>query len=182
MTAIEESKDPNTFPLDELVGSLLTHEMKVKQGEESNKKALEKSNKVRVALKSTIQEKEKYDQDGSHEDEDMAIFTRKFNKYMRMKKYGNARKPQRREIIKGESSKRENDPIVCYESKKPGHIKFDCPLLNKQSKRPSKKAMVATWSDSDAFDDDSYNDEVANLCLIAVDDSKITFTSCDSNA
>ena len=57
--AIEESKDPNTFPLDELVGSLLTHEMKVKQEEESNKKTLEESKKVGVALKSTIQEKEK---------------------------------------------------------------------------------------------------------------------------
>ena len=30
VTAIEESKDPNTFPMDELVGSLLTHEMKLK--------------------------------------------------------------------------------------------------------------------------------------------------------
>ena len=96
VTAIEESKDPNTFPLDELVGSLFTHEMKVKQGEESNKKALEESKKVGVALKSTIQEKENYDQDGSDEDEDMAMFARKFNKYMRIKKYGNARKPQRK--------------------------------------------------------------------------------------
>ena len=57
VTALEESKDPNTFPLDELVGSLLTHEMKVKQEEESNKKALEESKKVGVVLKSTIQEK-----------------------------------------------------------------------------------------------------------------------------
>ena len=31
VTAIEESKDPNTFPMDELVGSFVTHEMKLKQ-------------------------------------------------------------------------------------------------------------------------------------------------------
>ena len=86
--------------------------MKVKQGEKSNKKALEKSKKVGVSLKFTIQEKEKYNQDGSDEDEDMAMFARKFNKYMRMKKYGNARKPQKREMIKEESSKREKNPIV----------------------------------------------------------------------
>ena len=30
VTTIEESKDPNMFPMDELVGSLLTHEMKLK--------------------------------------------------------------------------------------------------------------------------------------------------------
>ena len=101
---------------------------------------------------------------------------------MRMKKYGNARKLQRIEMIKGESSKKEKDPIVCYECKKPGHIKFECPFLKKQSKRPSKKAMMATWSDSDDSDDDSYDDEIANLCLMEIDDSKITFTSCDSNA
>ena len=41
--------------------------------------------------------------------------------------------------------------------------------------------MVATWSDSDAFDYDSYDDVVANLCLMAIDDSKVTSTSCDSN-
>ena len=58
MTTIKESKDPNTFSLDELVGSLLTHEMKVKQGEKSNKKAQKANKKVEVALKSTIQEKE----------------------------------------------------------------------------------------------------------------------------
>ena len=38
VTAIEESKDPNTFLMDELVGSLLTHEMKLKQSEDANKK------------------------------------------------------------------------------------------------------------------------------------------------
>ena len=42
--------------------------------------------------------------------------------------------------------------------------------------------MVAIWSDSDAFGNDSYDDEVTNLCLMAIDDSKVTYTSCDSNA
>ena len=61
---------------------------------------------------------------------------------------------------------------MCYECKKLRHIMFECPFLKKQSKRPSKKAMVATWSDSDASNDDSDDDEVANLCLMAIDDSK----------
>ena len=85
-------------------------------------------------------------------------------------------------MIKGESNKREKDPIVCQKCRKSGHIKFECPLLNKQLKRPSKKAMVATRSDSDASDDDSHNDEVANLCLMKIDDSKVTSTFCDCNA
>ena len=60
-----------------------------------------------------------------------------------------------------------------YECKKLGHIKFECPLLKKQhSSKPNKKTMAVTWSDSDASDDESYDDEVANLCLIALNDSK----------
>ncbi|XVE50254.1 hypothetical protein DITRI_Ditri01bG0147100 [Diplodiscus trichospermus] len=53
----------------------------------------------------------------------------------------------------------EKDPIVCYECKKSGHIKYECPLLKKQNeKKPKKKAIMATWSNSDdSNDDDSYN-------------------------
>ena len=54
--------------MDELVGSLLTHKMKLKQGEDANKKTQESNKNVGVGLKSTIQ-KEKYDHNGSDEDE-----------------------------------------------------------------------------------------------------------------
>ena len=86
--------------------------------------------------------------------------------------------------MRGESSKKEKYPIVCYECKKSGHIKFECPLLKKQhSRKPNKKAMVATQSDSDVSDDESYDDdEGSNLCLMALDDSKVTSNSYDSNA
>ena len=59
VTIIEESKDPNTFLLDELVGSLLKHEMKLKQGEDTNKKNQEANKKVGVAFKSIIQRKKR---------------------------------------------------------------------------------------------------------------------------
>ena len=105
VTAIEESKDPNTFPMDELVGSLLTHEMKLKQGKDANKKTQESNKNVGVALKSTIN-KEDHDHDGSDEDEEMAMFAGKINKFMRMEKFGNGRRPQRRDMIKGNQAKR----------------------------------------------------------------------------
>ena len=72
-------------------------------------------------------------------------------------------------MIKGESNKKEKDLIIFYECKKLGYIKFECPFLKKQySRKLNKKAMVATWSDSDAFDDESYDDEVGNLCLMTL--------------
>ena len=47
---------------------------------------------------------------------------------------------------------------------------------------PNKKAMVATWSDNEASNNDSCDDEVANLCLMTLKDSKVTSIFCDSNA
>ena len=66
--------------------------MKLKQDEDTNKKTQESNKKVGVALKSTIQ-KEDHDHDGSDEDEKMAMFARKFNEFMRMKKFVNGRRP-----------------------------------------------------------------------------------------
>ena len=42
--------------------------------------------------------------------------------------------------------------------------------------------MVARWSDSDYFDDDeSIDNEIANLCFMALEEQKVTSNSCDSN-
>ncbi|KAH1047234.1 hypothetical protein J1N35_038018 [Gossypium stocksii] len=47
----------------------------------------------------------------------MAMFAKKFKKLM---KFNKAKRFLRRDIIKGEPNKKENDPIICYECKKPG--------------------------------------------------------------
>ena len=67
------------------------------------------------------------------------MFARKFNKYMKMKKFGNGRRPQRRKMIKWESNKRENNPVICYECKKLGHIKFECPFWKHNKKSQIRK-------------------------------------------
>lgn len=54
------------------------------------------------------------------------------------------------------------------------HERAECPQLKKPHKKNfnKKKAMVATWSDSDesSSDDEESKDEVANLCLMAKED------------
>ena len=73
------------------------------------------------------------------------------------------------EVIKIKKKKKE--PITCYECKKSGHIRLKCPLLNKFK----KKAMVATWDDSDEeTSDDEEQQEMTNLALMAFGDE-----SCD---
>ena len=78
MTAIQEAKDLTKLPLDEPVGSLITHEITMKghMGEESKKKK-------GIALKSIKVDSE--DEDVLDED-DVAYFTRKYKNFIRRKK------------------------------------------------------------------------------------------------
>ncbi|GAV89897.1 zf-CCHC domain-containing protein, partial [Cephalotus follicularis] len=84
-----------------------------------------------------------------------------------------------------ESSKKEEP--TCYECKKPGHFKSECPNLKKkaQFKRKNeyskkKKAMVATWDDSDPSSSEEESDEeVANIAFMAIeeeDEFEVNFT------
>ena len=99
----------------------------------------------------------------------MTMFAKRFNKFMRMRASGSNRRNNKRD----QEEVGRKDSIVCYECKKSGHIKFNCPLLKRSNDRfHKKKAMVATWSDSDCSDDDS-NEENANLCFMAIEDEKV---------
>ena len=79
VTTIQEAKDLTKLPLEELIGSLMTYEITLakKQQEKENKK------KQSIALKATTKEEEKK----IEEDEDLALITRKFNKFMRGEKF-----------------------------------------------------------------------------------------------
>ncbi|GAV61928.1 zf-CCHC domain-containing protein [Cephalotus follicularis] len=74
-----------------------------------------------------------------------------------------------------ESSKKEEP--TCYECKKPGHFKNECPNLKKKEKfikehSKKKKAMVATWDDSDLSnsDESGSDEEVVNITLMAMEE------------
>ena len=74
MTAIQEAKDLTKFPLDELIGSLMTHEIQMLENEDESKK------KMRIALKFSIIKNEDEDE------EDIVLMTRKFKNFLKRKK------------------------------------------------------------------------------------------------
>ncbi|GAV71509.1 zf-CCHC domain-containing protein/UBN2 domain-containing protein, partial [Cephalotus follicularis] len=85
-----------------------------------------------------------------------------------------------------EESRKREEP-TCYECKKSGHFKNECPNLKKKaqfkkkdeySKR--KKAMVATWDDSDpSSSEEGSDEEVANIDFMEIEDedeNEVNFT------
>ncbi|KAA3488200.1 Copia protein [Gossypium australe] len=146
VTAIEESKDLNSLFHDEIIGFLLTYEMKINHNVQKNQRNSKESGSC-LQINNLLT---------NDDEEEMAMFAKKFKKFM---KFNKAKRFPKREIIKDEPNKNEKDQIVCYECKKLGHIKFDCPQLKKKGAlKQKKKAMMATWSDSNSSDSDEDNE------------------------
>ncbi|KAH1107006.1 hypothetical protein J1N35_010774 [Gossypium stocksii] len=84
VTTIEEAKNLETLSLDELIGSLLTHEMKLK-GVNKGEEKVEKK-KVGVTLKSTIEESNSNEDVDVDVDEKMTMLARRVKRFMRSNK------------------------------------------------------------------------------------------------
>ncbi|KAH9686494.1 hypothetical protein KPL70_014367 [Citrus sinensis] len=148
-TAIEEAKDLNTLPLDNLIGSLISYEEDLAAEKEHEEK------KKSIALKAS-----KHESDGESEpdDKELAMLARRFRKFFK--------KTGERNIFRNfKNHRKKKEAITCYEWKKPGHIRSECPLINKLK----KKVMVATWDDSEEeSSDEEASQEVSNLALMAI--------------
>ncbi|RVX22856.1 Retrovirus-related Pol polyprotein from transposon RE1 [Vitis vinifera] len=157
-----------------LIGSLMTYEInltkKLQEGEDKKKKS--------IALKATTKKEEDVEEEKpSDEDDDLALITRKLNKYMRGERFRGRKFTSRRDPSKKESSSHgdkekwdEKRDLTCFKCKKPGQIKYDCPLYKSESKRRMKKAMMATWSESEESSKEENEKEVANICFMVIDD------------
>ncbi|RVW20881.1 hypothetical protein CK203_109250 [Vitis vinifera] len=84
VTAIQEAKNFTKLPTEELIGSLMTYEInlakKLQEGEDKKKKS--------IALKATTKEEEDVEEEKpSEENDDLALITRKLNKYIRGERF-----------------------------------------------------------------------------------------------
>ncbi|XP_057418605.1 uncharacterized protein LOC130712808 [Lotus japonicus] len=166
--------------LDHLLGSLKVHEIELAHddGLKKQKNIAFKANSSKV-----VQIKEQYEEEESSEElseYEQALFNRKFKRMWikQQRGKGSSKKDNKRESSlkkkpfthKGESgSSADKSNITCFECKKPGHIKADCPRLAKTSIKKSyykkKKALAAGWDDSEDGSED--DDEDAHFALMA---------------
>ncbi|GAV68212.1 hypothetical protein CFOL_v3_11715, partial [Cephalotus follicularis] len=97
--------------------------------------------------------------------------TRKFKRFFVNKKKFRGKPNKKSNPQKGETSKHED--IICYECNKPGYYKSDCPRLKNKEQMKKRKAMIATWEDSDeSSSDGETQEEVAQLALMAVEEEE----------
>ena len=96
-----------------------------------------------------------------------------------------------RRLQKDRTEIKDKSPIICYECKKPRHIKAECPSLNKEKEKnrfflKKKRGLMATWEDLDlsSTDYEEEAEEEANLCLMAStfsEEEKDEVTNSDLN-
>ncbi|RVW63051.1 hypothetical protein CK203_063220 [Vitis vinifera] len=125
----------------------------------------------------TKEEEDVEEEKPSDEDDDLALITRKLNKYMRGERFRGRKFTSRRDPSKKESSSHgdkekweEKRDLTYFKYKKPGHIKYDCPLYKSEAKRRMKKAMMATWSESEESSEEENEKKMVNMCFMAIDD------------
>ncbi|MQL91604.1 hypothetical protein Taro_024217 [Colocasia esculenta] len=137
---------------------------------------------------STPEELEDEGSDENNEGEE-ALLSRRLQHILAKKKYQSGRRffKKGKNFKKPEGKNVKKLELICYECKKPGHIKADYPKLkktefkkkenSKKFRRYKKKAMAAAWNnESDSDSESSSSDEEeekANLAFMANTDEKI---------
>ncbi|KAK8623367.1 hypothetical protein V6N13_118253 [Hibiscus sabdariffa] len=158
-TTIIEAKNLKELKLDQLIGSLLTHELMSKPLIRDKEKKIKEQgiNVNAIALKSSKcqYEDSSMEESSEKEDEEMEYLIKNFTRFMKSEK----------KKSKHESKKKNmKEPQRTQSSNKKGSS--------------SKKAYVDSWSDEDSNEEN----EVAHLCFMALQEGEVTSNSSNSNS
>ncbi|GJT46632.1 retrovirus-related pol polyprotein from transposon TNT 1-94 [Tanacetum coccineum] len=163
VTAIEESKDLSTLPLDELIGNLKVYEVVLEKDLETSRNKKEKYKSLALKARKVLSEEEATSSDSN--DEEYAMAVRDFKKFFRRRgKFVRQPHDDKRNFRKAKEDKKEKDDRRCFKCGDPNHFISDCP---KHSFNDQKAFVVGCWSDSE---DDSKKEEI---CLMALDDNEV---------
>ncbi|XP_056695347.1 uncharacterized protein [Spinacia oleracea] len=166
VTALQETKDFTKFNLEQLAGSLLTHELQL------NARPSENTKNRALALKTENDE-------NSEEDEETALFARRFRRMFRNYKDVEHRSKPNRKFSKTDTG--------CHKCGNLEHRIRECPLWDQErgkgkettkdrfkdnrnsfSKTEVRKAIIAAWGDTSSDEEQEQpNEEIAHLCLVA---------------
>ena len=76
-----------------------------------------------------------------------------------------------------EKEKKKDQGSMCYECKKPGHMRYDYPLIKSFLREKMKKALFKAWTDNESSSSSSSEGEehtiTVNFCLMAHEDDEV---------
>ena len=117
------------------------------------------------------------DESPEDSDEEVALITQRFKKFLAKKKSSNRFTPKS-QFPKKEFKSSSNDD-TCFECGKKGHFKKDCfkykakvkSSNNKDYKEKKKSKAFLTWSDDESEIEIDSDDEVAQVCLAGIEEN-----------
>ena len=157
--------------MEELVGILTIYEQVIQNdaGSTKGKVLALKSSQKNVQKKVPPKASEDIDNtsDDTESDDEISILTNKIKRLLRKKE---SKRKERR--FRTKDGKEQDERIICYGCKKPGHFKLECPdqVEEKEEKEKKKKfskkkkSFMSTWENLDSSNSDS--EEEANIGLM----------------
>ena len=165
MTAITESKDVDSIPVDELVGSLQSYKLNLPKTSKSKSMALKSIDEVDACG---------FDDELSTTEiaylaKNFRNFLRNNNRRARGKNTAEPRNFRRNDPTKANNTEKSKEKVgqpsnnsvgqQCFGCQGYGHVKSECPTFL----RSKGKAMAVTLSDDEVFDNESGSDEDGNF-------------------
>ena len=178
VTALRAAKNLETMSLEELIGTLKVHELELLQDEGTRrskslalnvqKKKLSNrasssrpSSKALSAADETDGESEEEETD---EEDEIAFISKKIRHMWRKKKEHTKWNSGSKKIYR---ERKDRTSVLCYECKKLGHFRSECPDAKRPERSFKKKSLLSMWEDLDDSSEEEEDEEIANLCLMA---------------
>ncbi|CAH9114484.1 unnamed protein product [Cuscuta europaea] len=198
VTAMRDSKDLRTYSTEKLISDLKSYEFEMSEEEKE-----EVEDRTTTALTASTSQVNNFYPSTLLTDEYMAVFARKFRKFMKPKD-GRSPSSSRKPHQKTKSSESSGE-LLCYNCRQPGQFKANCPhpIFSKRqgqegekkyehrrrkaliTEQPEKDPLSETESSSESESDETFcclDTETEDLCLMGQSDDEVSSTSASSFA
>ncbi|GJW66712.1 putative reverse transcriptase domain-containing protein [Tanacetum coccineum] len=161
VTAIEESKNLTTLPLDELIGNLKVYEEVIKKDFETVKGKKEQSRSLALKVKKEVSDEDSSSSDS--EDEEYAMAVKEFKKFFKRRgRFVRQPRGDRKTFQRSRNDGYGKSERKCFRCGDPNHLIGEC---SKPSKNNDQRAFIGgAWSDNGEDEVEKTKDET---CLVA---------------
>ncbi|GKB53012.1 retrovirus-related pol polyprotein from transposon TNT 1-94 [Tanacetum coccineum] len=161
VTAIEESKNLTTLPLDELIGNLKVYEEVIKKDVETVKGKKEQSRSLALKVKKEVSDEDSSSSDS--EDEEYAMAVKEFKKFFKRRgRFARQPRGDRKTFQRSRNDGYDKSERKCFRCGDPSHFIREC---SKPPKNNDQRAFIGgAWSDNG---EDEVEKTKVEACLVA---------------